>query len=93
MTHRPTSFGAISALSAANGDDAAFVAVDEHGQIVGCMGLHALTMFHLAGRLGRMTALVVENVRGSGVGRALMAAAHAWNSTSEGLKKTARDSK
>ncbi len=66
-------------LSSANGDDAAFVAVDETGQIVGCIGLHALTLFHLAGRLGRITALVVEeNVRGSGVGHALMAAAHAW---------------
>ena len=67
------------ALSASDGDDAAFVAIDENGEIVGCMGLHALTMFHLAGRLGRITALVVEeNVRGSGVGHALMAAAHAW---------------
>ncbi len=67
------------ALSTANGDDAAFVAVDESDQIVGCIGLHALTMFHLAGRLGRITALVVEeSVRGSGVGHALMAAAHAW---------------
>ncbi|UVA79104.1 GNAT family N-acetyltransferase [Pandoraea commovens] len=67
------------ALSNAEGDDAAFVAVDENAQIVGCIGLHALTMFHLAGRLGRITALVVEeNARGSGVGHALMAAAHAW---------------
>lgn len=67
------------ALSTAQGDDAAFVALDADGQIVGCIGLHALTMFHLAGRLGRITALVVEeNVRGSGVGHALMAAAHAW---------------
>ncbi|AJC20134.1 GNAT family N-acetyltransferase [Pandoraea pulmonicola] len=67
------------ALSAAQGDDAAFVALDADGQIVGCIGLHALTMFHLAGRLGRITALVVEeNVRGSGVGHALMATAHAW---------------
>ncbi len=67
------------ALSTAHGDDAAFVALDENDRIVGCVGLHALTMFHLAGRLGRITALVVEeNVRGSGVGHALMAAAHAW---------------
>ncbi|ODP31749.1 GNAT family N-acetyltransferase [Pandoraea sp. ISTKB] len=66
-------------LSTADGDDAAFVALDESENIVGCMGLHALTMFHRAGRLGRITALVVEeNVRGSGVGHALMAAAHAW---------------
>ncbi|MGC7406332.1 GNAT family N-acetyltransferase [Pandoraea pneumonica] len=67
------------ALSNANGDDAAYVAIDELGNIVGCMGLHALTMFHLAGRLGRITALVVEEkARGSGIGHALMAAAHAW---------------
>jgi N-acetylglutamate synthase-like GNAT family acetyltransferase len=67
------------ALSALDGDDAAFVAIDENAEIVGCIGLHALTMFHRAGRLGRITALVVEeNVRGSGVGHALMAAAHAW---------------
>ncbi|AKM30215.1 hypothetical protein AB870_09000 [Pandoraea faecigallinarum] len=67
------------ALSALEGDDAAFVAIDENAEIVGCIGLHALTMFHLAGRLGRITALVVEeSVRGSGVGHALMAAAHAW---------------
>lgn len=66
------------ALSNANGDDAAYVAIDELGNIVGCMGLHALTMFHLAGRLGRITALVVEEkARGSGIGHALMAAAHA----------------
>ncbi|VVE50238.1 GNAT family N-acetyltransferase [Pandoraea anhela] len=67
------------ALSTAGGDDAAFVALDENESLVGCIGLHTLTMFHLAGRLGRITALVVEeNVRGSGVGHALMAAAHAW---------------
>ena len=67
------------ALSNAKGDDAAYVAIDEFGNIVGCMGLHALTMFHLAGRLGRITALVVEEkARGSGIGHALMAAAHAW---------------
>ncbi|WP_052811185.1 hypothetical protein [Pandoraea vervacti] len=48
------------ALSALDGDDAAFVAIDENAEIVGCIGLHALTMFRLAGRLGRITALVVE---------------------------------
>lgn len=67
------------ALSHEGRDDAAFVAIEGDGRLVGCIGLHALALFHQAGKLGRITALVVEETeRGSGVGHALMAAAHAW---------------
>lgn len=50
--------------------------------VLGCISLHALPMFHLAGALGRITALVVTGqARGRGVGRALPEAAHTWFET------------
>jgi predicted N-acetyltransferase YhbS len=46
------------------------------GQVVGSVSLHAIPYFERTGRWLRIESLVVdENSRGSGVGRALMAAA------------------
>jgi GNAT superfamily N-acetyltransferase len=52
--------------------DEAFVAV-ESASLVGCISVHVLELFHEAGRLGRITSLVVgRNARGKRVGRALL---------------------
>ena len=65
-------------LFAASECDEAFVAIAS-GRVVGCIGLHAHELFHAAGRLGRITALVVDKAsRGSGAGRALIEAADSW---------------
>ena len=67
--------------------DAVLVAVTDEppmGEpcVLGCISLHALPMFHLAGALGRITALVVtEQARSRGVGGALVDAAHTWFET------------
>ncbi len=46
---------------------------------VGLVALHAAPMLHRAGRLGRITALVVaESSRGRGVGARLVKAAELW---------------
>jgi ribosomal protein S18 acetylase RimI-like enzyme len=59
-------------------DDLALVA-EFDGVVVGCIGLHVLDLFHAPVRLGRITALVVdERCRGQGVGAALVAAGEAW---------------
>lgn len=50
-----------------------------HGEVVGCISLHAFPLFHAAGCLGRISSLVVdERCRGCGVGGALMRAAECW---------------
>jgi ribosomal protein S18 acetylase RimI-like enzyme len=52
--------------------DSAFVAIDRN-QVVGCVSVHALELFHAPGRLGRITSLIVEGrARRSGVGTALV---------------------
>lgn len=48
-------------------------------KLIGCISLHVLPMFHLAKKLGRITAFVITaTARGSGVGTQLLSAAHAW---------------
>ena len=60
--------------------DAVFVAGGEPGaRLLGVASVHVLPLFHAAGYLARLTALaVVEEARGAGVGRALVAAVEAW---------------
>lgn len=59
-------------------DDAVLVAVTGT-DVVGCISLHAMLMFHVQGKLGRITSLVVtSHVRSQGVGAALLEAAHRW---------------
>jgi ribosomal protein S18 acetylase RimI-like enzyme len=53
-------------------DEAVFVAV-ENERVIGCLSAHAHELFHTPGRLGRITALVVDaDARGLGIGRALI---------------------
>jgi ribosomal protein S18 acetylase RimI-like enzyme len=55
--------------------DAVFIA-ETSGNLVGVVSLHILELFHEAGRLGRITAFVVDaDSRGNGIGTALVAAA------------------
>ncbi|GLS17920.1 N-acetyltransferase [Labrys miyagiensis] len=59
-------------LLQASSDDAVFVAVLDTA-IAGCLSAHAFELFHAEGRFGRITSLVAdEDVRGAGVGRALV---------------------
>ncbi|MET0331749.1 MAG: GNAT family N-acetyltransferase [Dyella sp.] len=59
--------------------DCVLLAVTATGQSVGCIGLHAMPLLHTAGRLGRITALVVdEGWRGQGIGSALLMTAQGW---------------
>ncbi len=59
-------------------DDAVLVAVADDN-VVGCISLHALRMFHLAQKLGRITSFVVTSAsRGRGLGSQLLASAHTW---------------
>jgi len=52
--------------------DEVFVAA-ENNEIVGVISCHLTTLFHVAGMCGRITSLVVDkNVRGSGIGQALV---------------------
>lgn len=67
----------LSALST-EGLDAVLVAA-AGDRLGGCIGLHAMPLLHVEGRLGRITALVVDTpLRGQGIGAALLARAHAW---------------
>lgn len=53
-------------------DEAVFLAIDAD-RIVGCLSGHVHDLFHVPGRLGRITSLVVDaGARGLGVGRALI---------------------
>ncbi len=67
-------------LAALAGSEADCVLVAVAGDaVIGCISLHALPLFHAAGRLGRITSLVVDAGRRSrGTGGALVAAAEAW---------------
>jgi len=52
---------------------------EQGGEVVGFVGLMVFPAFHRDGLHGYVTALVVdEEVRGTGAGRELMAAAEAW---------------
>ena len=56
--------------------DEAFVALDDHHRVIGCISVHAHELFHAKGCLGRITSLVVHNdARRSGVGTVLIEAA------------------
>lgn len=60
------------------------VLVAEHeGKVLGCISLHVMKLFHIAGNAGRITSLVVSSEnRGAGVGKALVNAAdHYFKST------------
>ena len=51
----------------------------EYGQVVGAVSLHVMDLFHVEGRLGRITLLVVDAVaRGKGVGTNLVIHADAY---------------
>jgi ribosomal protein S18 acetylase RimI-like enzyme len=59
-------------------DIRAYVA-EQHGKVVGFMGLMAFPAFHRDGLHGYITALVVDSgLRGGGIGGALLQAAEAW---------------
>jgi GNAT superfamily N-acetyltransferase len=61
----------------ANPDDAVLVA-EEDGAILGLIALHSFEMLHRPGRLGRITALVVDaSAQARGVGTKLLDAAEA----------------
>jgi GNAT superfamily N-acetyltransferase len=74
----PTTAGALGERIAAvtsNPGDAVLIA-EEAGEVLGLVALHSFEMLHRAGRLGRITALVVaENARRRGVGGKLLRAA------------------
>jgi GNAT superfamily N-acetyltransferase len=57
------------------------------GEVVGSISLHALSLFHAGGGLGRITSLVVdERFRGRHIGSALIAAAQRWFDTAGCVK-------
>ena len=53
------------------------ILVAEHeGKVIGCISLHVMKLFHMAGNAGRITSLVVSSEnRGKGIGKALVNAA------------------
>ena len=71
----PASFATRVAAVSANPDDGVLIA-EHDGTIVGLVAVHSFEMLHRAGRLGRITALVVSaSARNRGVGRQLLNAA------------------
>ena len=64
-------------LKAYGGDSSrAFVALDKSGALVGFLSFHAITLFHEAGALGRITAMAIDpGHQRQGVGKALVQAA------------------
>jgi GNAT superfamily N-acetyltransferase len=70
-----TSFAERVSAVSANQDDAVLIA-EESGAVVGLVAVHSFEMLHRAGRLGRITALVVSaTARRRGLGRELLNAA------------------
>lgn len=60
------------ATLACSPDEAVFVAI-QGDEVIGCISAHAHELFHVPGRLGRITSLVIDvEARGSGIGRALI---------------------
>ena len=65
----------------AQAGESALVAEDDvaPGHLLAVATLHATPVLHRAGPVGRVSALVVDaDVRGRGIGRAMMAAAEQW---------------
>lgn len=63
------------AVLAGSANDAVFVAThsQDSKHIAGCLSAHMLELFHVPGKLGRITSLVVDaNMRRAGVGKALI---------------------
>jgi N-acetylglutamate synthase-like GNAT family acetyltransferase len=57
-------------------DDYEVLVVEDEGKVLGCISLHVMKLFHLAGNAGRITSLVVSSEnRGKGIGKALVNAA------------------
>jgi GNAT superfamily N-acetyltransferase len=76
----PTDAASITAKWSAWRDDgnAAIVAVGSRDSLLGLATLHVMTVLHRTKPLGRITALVVDELaRGRGIGGALVAAAEA----------------
>ena len=75
--------------------DAVFVAVRGPGEsLAGVVSVHVLPLFHAPGNVARITALAVRRqAQGSGVGRALVAAAEAfaWASECRRIEVTSGD--
>ena len=56
-----------------------FVAAEQNSPLLGVLSACVIPLFHQAGSLGRITALVVSShYRGKGVGSALLSAAEDW---------------
>ena len=73
-THNASLAQRVAAVAANPGD--AVLLAEEAGAIVGLVAVHSFEMLHRAGRLGRITALVVSaSARRRGVGRDLLSAA------------------
>lgn len=56
-------------------NDAVFLAMEggNDSHVAGCLSAHMLELFHIHGKLGRITSLVVDaNMRRAGVGKALI---------------------
>lgn len=57
-------------------DDYEVLVAKHEGKIVGCISLHVMKLFHMAGNAGRITSLVVSSEnRGTGIGKDLVNAA------------------
>ena len=65
-------------LLAGNPNDLVLVAEDD-GIVAGVISLHVTELFHAAGRIGRITSLVIaSDKRGEGMGKSLIQAADAF---------------
>jgi GNAT superfamily N-acetyltransferase len=75
--------------------DAVFVAtISGHTSLLGVVSVHLLPLFHAPGLLGRITSLaVIDEARGKGVGKALVAAAEdwAWSKGAQRIEVTSGD--
>ena len=59
-------------LLSQSANDAVFIATNDTG-VAGCLSAHMLELFHVSGKLGRITSLVVDaESRRTGVGRLLI---------------------